>query len=83
MHSNNLPSTSSVFSHVLLGSMDEYAPNLALTEPQFEKMYMEDEGDATPCLDEQVGHMDAATSTTTPTSHERDYNGMSMVLMIP
>ena len=41
---------------------------------------MEDEDDATPCLHEyvQVGHMDAATSTTTPTSHERDYKGTHM-----
>ena len=77
MHSNNLPSTS--FSHVLLGSMDEDTPSLDMTEPHMEKMYMEDEGDATPCLhDEQVGHMDAATSTTTPKSHEWDYNGTHM-----
>ena len=78
--SNNLPSTSSVFSHCVLGSMDEDTPSLDMTEPQMEKMYMEDEDDATPWShqDGQVSHMDTATSTTTPTSHERDYNGMHM-----
>ena len=63
--SNNLTSTSSVFSHCVLGSMDD--------------------DDATPCLlqDEQVVYMEAPT-TSTPTSHERDYKGMGVdVTMIP
>ena len=52
--SNNLPSTSSVFSHVLLGSMDDETPSLDMMVPMMEKMYMEDEDDATPCLHEDV-----------------------------
>ena len=46
---------------------------------------MDEEVDATPCLQEdgQVGHM-KATTTSTPTSHERDYKGMGVdVTMIP
>src|SRR5664279_2482023 len=47
--------------------------------PQMEKMYMDDEVGATPCLhqDGQVNHMKAPT-TTTPTSHERDYKGTNI-----
>ena len=39
---------------------------------------MVDEDDATPWIhqDEEVGHMEA-TTTTTPTSHEKDYKGMN------
>jgi hypothetical protein len=68
--SNNLPSTSSVFSHVAIGSMDEEMSIL-------EKMYMvHTPDDTTPCLedDEYVGHMEPPTSTT-PTSKECDYKG--------
>ena len=36
--SNNLTSTSSVFSHCVLGSMDDDTPILDLTVPQMEKM---------------------------------------------
>ena len=56
--SNNLPSTSSVFTHVVLGSMGVETPSHDMMVPIMEKMYMEDEDDATPCLypDEQVGH---------------------------
>src|SRR4051812_45917811 len=39
-NSNNLPSTSSVFSCVVLGSMEEDAPNHEAMMPQLEKMYM-------------------------------------------
>ncbi|KAK1648712.1 hypothetical protein QYE76_066517 [Lolium multiflorum] len=69
-NSNNLPSTSSVFSYVSLGSMDDETPIM-------EKMYMVHEDDAiTPCLleDEHGGHMEPTTSTT-PTSNESDYKG--------
>ena len=64
--SNNLPYSSNVFSHCVLGCMDDDTPRLNMMVPMMEKMYMEDEDDATPCLlhDEQVGHMDAATPTT-------------------
>lgn len=74
--SNNLTSTSSVFSPCVLGSLDDETPILDLTVPQMEKMYMEDDDDATPCLlqDGQVGHMEAPT-TSTPTLHEWDYQG--------
>jgi hypothetical protein len=68
--SNNLPSTSSVSSHVTIGSMDEETPIL-------EKMYMVHTlDDNTPCLEdnEYVGHMEPPTSTT-PTSKECDYKG--------
>jgi hypothetical protein len=68
--SNNLPSTSSVFSHVAIDSMDEAMPTL-------EKMYMvHTHDDTTPCLedDEHVGHMELPTSTT-PISKECDYKG--------
>ena len=47
--------------------------------PHMEKMYMVDEDDATPCLhhEEEVGHMEA-TTTTTPTSHERENKGIDI-----
>ena len=83
--SNNLTSTSSVFSHCELGSMHDETLILDLMMLQMEKMYMEDDDDATPCLlqDEQVGYMEAPT-TSTPTSHERDYQGMGVdVTMFP
>ncbi len=72
-NSNNLPSTSSVFSCVSLGSMDDETPIM-------EKMYMvHEDDDITPCLleDEHGGHMEPTTSTT-PTSYERDYKGTYM-----
>jgi hypothetical protein len=65
--SNNLPSTSSVFSHVATGSTYEEMPLL-------EKMYMvHTHNDTTPALedDEYVDHMEPPTSTT-PTSKECD-----------
>jgi hypothetical protein len=68
--SNNLPSTSNVFSHVVIDSMDEVTPTL-------EKMYMVHTLDNnTPCLedDEHVGHIELPTSTT-PTSKEYDHKG--------
>ena len=68
--SNNLPSTSSVFSHVAIGSMDDETPIM-------EKMYMvHKDDDTTPCFleDEHGGHMEP-TSSTTPTSNESDYKG--------
>jgi hypothetical protein len=68
--SNNLPSTSSVFSHVAIDSTDEAMQTL-------EKIYMvHTRDDTTPCLeyDEHVGHMELPTSTT-PTSKECDYKG--------
>ena len=70
-NSNNLPPTSSVFSHDVLGSMDDETPLHDIMVTQLEKMYMEDEVDATPCLHEveQVGHMEAPT-TTTPTDRK-------------
>jgi hypothetical protein len=80
--SNNLTSPSIVSSHVALGSMDDEAPIME------KKMYMvHKDDDITPCLqeDEQVDHMDPTTSTT-PTSYERDYKGNYMVVddaMIP
>ena len=48
--------------------------------PQLEKMYMEDANEATPCLhrDDQVDHMDDASTTTTPTSHESTYKGTNI-----
>ena len=52
--SNNLPSTSSVFTHVVLGPMDDETPSFDLMVPLIEKMYMEDEDDATPCLHAQI-----------------------------
>nr|XP_051206336.1 uncharacterized protein LOC127321353 [Lolium perenne] len=70
-NSNNLPSTSSVFPCVLLGPMDDETPIM-------EKMYMvHEDDDITPCLlleDEHGGHIEPTTSTT-PTSYERDYKG--------
>jgi hypothetical protein len=48
--SNNLPSTSSVFSPYVLGSMDGETPTLDMMMPRIEKMYMEDEDDATPWI---------------------------------
>jgi hypothetical protein len=68
--SNNLPSISSVFSHVAIDSMDEAMPIL-------EKMYMVHTlDDNTPCLedDEHVSHMELPTSIT-PTSKECDDKG--------
>src|SRR3954468_14482444 len=67
--SNNLPSTSSVFSCVVLGSMDEDAPSHEAMMPRMEKMYMVD---ATPWIHQadEVVHKEATTSTT-PTSYER------------
>src|SRR5664279_6109908 len=48
-NSNNLPSTSSVLSHCVLGSMDDETPLLHKPVlPMEKKMNMEDEGDATP-----------------------------------
>ena len=85
LNSNNLTSTSSVFSHCLLGSMADETPHLDMPVPPMEKMYMEDDDDATQCLlqDGQVGYMEAPTSST-PTSHEREYQGMGVdVIMIP
>ena len=73
--SNNLPSTSSVFSHDVLGYMDQEVPSLDM-EPHME-MYMMDEDDAIPMDNEDFGHMEAPT-TTTPTSHERYYKGNNM-----
>jgi hypothetical protein len=58
--SNNLPSTSKMFSHVAIDSMDEAMPTL-------EKTYMVHTlDDNTPCLedDEHVGHMELPSSTT-------------------
>jgi hypothetical protein len=78
--SNNLPSTSSVFSHFVIGFIHKEAPSLDLLVPQMEKMYMVDEEVAIPCIyqdDDGVGHLEAPT-TTTPTSHERDYKGNDM-----
>ena len=69
-NSNILPSTSSVFPCVSLGSMDDETPIM-------EKMYMvHEDDDITPCLQEvkDVDHMDPTTSTT-PTSNESDYKG--------
>nr|XP_051216091.1 uncharacterized protein LOC127333725 [Lolium perenne]XP_051216092.1 uncharacterized protein LOC127333725 [Lolium perenne]XP_051216093.1 uncharacterized protein LOC127333725 [Lolium perenne]XP_051216094.1 uncharacterized protein LOC127333725 [Lolium perenne]XP_051216095.1 uncharacterized protein LOC127333725 [Lolium perenne]XP_051216096.1 uncharacterized protein LOC127333725 [Lolium perenne]XP_051216097.1 uncharacterized protein LOC127333725 [Lolium perenne]XP_051216098.1 uncharacterized p len=69
-HSNNFTSTSSVFSHVAIGSTEDEFPIM-------EKMYMVHENDdITPCLQEvkDVDHMDPTTSTT-PTSNESDYKG--------
>jgi len=66
-HSNNLTSTSSVFSHVVLGSMDDETPIM-------EKFHLVDEDDAIPIDDEEIGHMEPNTSTT-PTSYEWDYKG--------
>nr|XP_051205541.1 uncharacterized protein LOC127319602 [Lolium perenne] len=73
-NSNILPSTSSVFPCVSLGSMDDETPIM-------EKMYMvHEDDDITPCLlleDEHGGHIEPTTSTT-PTSYERDYKGTYM-----
>src|SRR4051812_34919046 len=74
--SNNLPSTSSVFSCVVLGSMDEAAPSHGAMMPQLEKMYMVHKDDAMPCIHQEykVVHKEATTSTT-PTSYERYHQG--------
>jgi hypothetical protein len=75
--SNNLPSISSVLSHVGIDSMDEAMPTL-------EKMYMVHTlDDNTLCLEdaEHVGHMELPTSTT-PTSKECDDIGVGDA-MIP
>ena len=69
-HSNNLTSTTSVFSHVV-GSMDDDAPDM-------EMFYLVDEDDATHMVneDEHVSHMEPNTTTSTsPTSHERECKG--------
>ena len=69
--SNNLPSTSSVFSHDMLGSMHEEAPSLEMMVPPTENTYMvHEDDDISPCLlqDGHVDHMDPPTSTT-PTSN--------------
>src|SRR3954466_7113380 len=70
--SNSLPSTSSVFSCVVLGSMEEDAPSHEAMMPQLEKMYMVHEDDVMPWLhqEDEVVHKEATTSTT-PTSYER------------
>src|SRR5215216_6117203 len=68
--SSDLPSTSSVLSHDMLGSMDKEAPSLEMMMPPTDKMYMVDEDDAITIHDEEVIHMEANT-TTTPTSYER------------
>ena len=59
LHSNNLPSTSSVFSYDVLGALADDAPSLKMMH------IMEDE---------EVVHMEA-TTTSTPTSHERHKKG--------
>ena len=70
---NNLPSTSSVFSYVVLGSMDEDTPSHEAMMPRMEKMYMVD---ATPWIhqEDEVVHKEATTSTT-HTSYERYEQG--------
>lgn len=68
--SNNLPSTSSVFSHDMLGHMNQEGIRW-FTDP----LYQDDEDDATPWTHEALGHIEAPT-TTTPTSHERYYKGI-------
>ena len=70
--SNNLPSTSTVFPHDMIGTMDQDMPNINM-EHQLEK-YMVDKDDAIPMDDEDVGHMKGPT-TTTPNSYERYYKG--------
>ena len=65
--SNNLPSPSSVFSYVAIGSMDDETPIM-------EKFQLVDEDDAITIDDEEIGHMEPNTSTT-PTSYEWDYKG--------
>ena len=84
MISNDLPSTSSVFSHDVLGSMDQEVPRLDMMMPQMEKMYMVDGYDATPWLhqEDEVDHMEY-TTTTTPT-HMRGMDKEKIrVLMMP
>src|SRR4051812_46167277 len=89
-NANNLPSTTSVFSHVV-GSMDDDAPVMVTfylvddedsipiddDMPIMEKMFIvHQDDDITPCLHEEahVGHMEPSTTTSTsPTSHERDF----------
>src|SRR4051812_23197208 len=68
--SNNLPSTSSVFSCVVLGSMEDDAPSHEAMMPQLEKMYMVHGDDARPWLhqEDEVVHKETTTSTT-PTSY--------------
>ena len=85
LNSNNLTSTSSVFSHCVLGSIDDETPHLNMMVPPMEQKYIEDDDDVNPCLlqDGQVGYMEAPT-TSTPTSHEQEYQGMGVgVTMIP
>src|SRR3954467_10075103 len=74
--SNDLPSTSSVFSCVVLCSMEEDAPSHEAMMPQLEKMYMVHEDDSTPWIhqEDEVVHKEATTSTT-PTSYERYEQG--------
>lgn len=63
--SNNIPSTSSMFPHDVLGSMEHDMMILVIMEPQVEKMYLDQQ---------EVIHM-VATTTTTPTSYERYSKG--------
>lgn len=53
-NSNNLPSTSSVFCHCVLGSIDDETPLLDMMVPTMENMYMNDEFEVTPCLHENT-----------------------------
>ena len=74
--SNNLPSTSSVFSCDVLGTLEQETPILEIMAPPIEKMYMVDEVDAIPIYDEEVVHMEA-TPFTTSTSNERYNQGIN------
>ena len=56
LHSNDLPSTSSVFSYDVLGALADDEPSLEMME------------------DDEVVHKEA-TTTTTPTSHEKHNKG--------
>ncbi|KAK1601956.1 hypothetical protein QYE76_027061 [Lolium multiflorum] len=61
-------------------SMSDTPSSMDDETPIMEKMYMvHEDDDITPCLlleDEHGGHMEPTTSTT-PTSYERDYKGMN------
>ncbi|KAK1601957.1 hypothetical protein QYE76_027062 [Lolium multiflorum] len=66
--------------HLHFESMSDTPSSMDDETPIMEKMYMVHEDDAiTPCLleDEHGGHMEPTTSTT-PTSYERDYKGTYM-----